>query len=178
MLTLGLSIQVAQVIIDPTTGFYRVSDYYILHDVGRLLNPVIADGQTVGGVVEGIGGAMLSEIAYDDAAQPVNGNLADYLVITAPEAPRVRVEHIECHSTTNPLGVRGIGEGGTIAAGAAIANALGRAISSKGIGHEAFLAKLPIRPDMVLRSLAAAREAVDQNGLPPWYTDWSWPVSD
>jgi aerobic carbon-monoxide dehydrogenase large subunit len=178
VLTLGLSIQVAQVIIDPTTGFYRVSDYYILHDVGRLLNPVIADGQTVGGVVEGIGGAMLSEIAYDDAAQPMNGNLADYLVITAPEAPRVRVEHIECHSTTNPLGVRGIGEGGTIAAGAAIANALGRAISSKGIGHETFLAKLPIRPDMVLRSLAAAREAVDQNDLPPWYTDWSWPVSD
>jgi carbon-monoxide dehydrogenase large subunit len=179
VLTLGLSIHVAQVIVDPSSGSYRISDYYILHDAGRLLNPIIADGQTVGGVVEGIGGAMFSEIAYDDAAQPVNGNLSDYLVMTAPEAPRVRVEHVECHSTTNPLGVRGIGEGGTIAAGAAVANALARAISSRAIGHEVFLGKLPIRPEMIMRSLAAARAGTDQNSLPPWYTDWpSWPATD
>ena len=176
VLTLGLSVHVAQVVLDPRSGFYRVSDYYILHDAGRLLNPVIADGQIVGGVVDGIGGALFSEIMFNDEAQPLNGTLADYLVITAPEAPRVRVEHFDTRPTTNPLGVRGIGESGIIGVGAAIGNALARAISSNEIGHEIFLSKLPIVPEMVLRAQAAQGQHVDESDYPTWYSDWSsWP---
>jgi carbon-monoxide dehydrogenase large subunit len=174
MLTLGLSIHVAQVTVNPRSGFYRVSEYYILHDGGRLLNPIIADGQIVGGVIDGIGGALFSEISYNNDGQLLNGTLADYLVITAPESPRVRVEHVESHPATNPLGVRGIGEGGIIGVGAAIANALARAVNPDMIGHEVFLSKLPITPEMVLQAFAAARAAAEDIDPPPWHACWPW----
>ena len=113
---------------------------------------------------------------FNDEAQPLNGTLADYLVITAPEAPRVRVEHFDTRPTTNPLGVRGIGESGIIGVGAAIGNALARAISSNEIGHEIFLSKLPIVPEMVLRAPGGAGQHVDESDYPTWYSDWSsWP---
>ena len=151
-----------------------------MHDAGRLLNPVIADGQIVGGVVDGIGGALFSgDHVQRGRAAPLNGTLADYLVITAPEAPRVRVEHFDTRPTTNPLGVRGIGEGGITGVGAAIGNALARAISPNEIGHEIFLSKLPIAPEMVLRAQAAQGQTPwDESDYPTWYSDWSsWPTN-
>jgi carbon-monoxide dehydrogenase large subunit len=155
-LTFALSVHAAKVAVDPRSGFYRVLDYYIVHDAGRHINQMIVDGQIVGGAVDGIGGAMFSELIYDDQAQLLTGTLADYLVITAPEAPRIRVEHVKTLPTTNPLGVRGVGEGGTIPAPAALVNAVARAIDPAGIGHERGLFSLPLRPEKVLASCRLA----------------------
>jgi carbon-monoxide dehydrogenase large subunit len=149
-LTFALSVHAAKVAVDPRSGFYRVLDYYIVHDAGRHINPMIVDGQIVGGAVDGLGGAMFSELLYDDQAQLLTGTLADYLVVTAPEAPRIRVEHAKTLPTTNPLGVRGVGEGGTIPAPAALVNAVSRAIDPAGTGHEESLFSLPLRPEHVL----------------------------
>jgi carbon-monoxide dehydrogenase large subunit len=173
LLTLGVSVHAAQVAVDPRSGFFRVTDYLIVHDAGRMLNPVIVDGQIVGGAVEGIGSAILSEISYDDDAQLLNGTLADYLVMTAPEAPRIRVAHVDSRASTNPLGVRGIGEGGLIAVPPAIANALARAIDPVGIGHERHLARLPLTPETVLQAVRAASSGNDQP--PTWQRDWPLP---
>jgi aerobic carbon-monoxide dehydrogenase large subunit len=170
LLTLGLSIHAAQVAVDPASGFFRVLDYRIVHDAGRMLSPMIVEGQVIGGAVEGIGSATLSEISYDSEAQPLDGTLADYLVITAPEAPRVHIQHVDSRSSTNPLGVRGVGEGGLIPVPSAIANAISRAIDPKAVGHEMALSKLPITPEMVFRALALAQKGDLQP--PPWQNEW------
>lgn len=149
-LTFALSVHAARVTVDTRSGFYRMRDYFILHDAGRRLDARIVDGQIIGGAVDGIGGAMFSELLYDDQAQLLTGTLADYLVITAPEVPRIRVAHAETLPTTNPLGVRGVGEGGTIPASAAIVNAVARAIDRDGLGPEELLFSLPLRPEAVL----------------------------
>lgn len=155
--TYGLSVHVAKVELDPRTGFFRLLDYLVGHDAGRALNPMIVEGQIVGGAAEGIGGAMFSEIVYDDEAQLLTGTLADYLVATAPEMPRIRLAHMETRPTTNPLGVRGIGEGGVIPAAAAIANALARAIDPRRAGHEGPLFSLPLKPERVFSACRMAQ---------------------
>jgi len=76
------------------------------------LNPVIVDGQIVGGAADGIGCALFSELVYDRAGQLLTGSLADYLIATAPDVPRIRLVHMESRPSTNPLGVRDIGKGG------------------------------------------------------------------
>lgn len=155
-ITYGLSVHAAKVKVDPRTGFFILLDYLVSHDAGRSLNAMIVEGQVVGGVVDGIGGAMFSEVVYDGDAQLLTGSLADYLVATAPEVPRIRLVHMETRPTTNPLGVRGIGEGGTIPAAATIANALARIIDPKKTGHEASLFTLPLKPQRVLAACALA----------------------
>ena len=158
-ITYGLTIHVVRVALDPRTGFFRLLDYVVGHDAGRALNPIIVAGQIVGGVVDGIGGALFSEVVYDEDGQLLTGSLADYLVATAPELPRIRITHLETRPGTNPLGVRGIGEGGVIPAAAAITNALSRAIDPVRNGHEQPLFKLPLKPERVF---AACRLAGDK----------------
>jgi carbon-monoxide dehydrogenase large subunit len=155
-ITYGVSVHACAVRLDPTTGFFKLLDYCVVHDAGRSLNRMIVDGQIVGGVAEGIAGATLCELAYDAQAQLTTGSLADYLVATAPEIPRIRLVHMETPATTNPLGVRGIGEGGVIPVAAAIANALARAIDPNKSGHETALFRLPLRPDRVFSACQAA----------------------
>jgi carbon-monoxide dehydrogenase large subunit len=149
-ITYGMNVHAVRVRLDPRTGFYKLLDYVVGHDAGQPLNPMIVEGQIVGGVIDGIGGAMFSGIGYDENGQLLTGSLADYLVATAPDLPRVRIAHVETRSGTNPLGVRGIGEGGVIPAAAAIANALNRAIGSGCNGHEQPLFTLPLTPERVL----------------------------
>jgi carbon-monoxide dehydrogenase large subunit len=156
VLTSGFSVHIAKIRLDPHTGCFRVLDYLVTHDAGRALNRMIVDGQVVGGVADGIGGAMFSEMIYDADGQPVTGSLADYLVSTAPEIPRIRVLHVDSPSSTNPLGVRGVGEGGIIPVAAALTNAVARAIDPVRTGHEQALFSLPLRPERVL---AACRRA-------------------
>ncbi|MFN0303457.1 MAG: xanthine dehydrogenase family protein molybdopterin-binding subunit [Burkholderiales bacterium] len=156
-LTYGMSVHATKVAVNPRTGFYRLLDYLVVHDAGRSLNPTIVAGQIVGGVVDGIGGAMYSEMVYDDSGQPLTGTLADYLVAVAPEMPRIRLSHMETRPTTNPLGVRGIGEGGVIPTAAAITNAIARAIEPSRAGHEVPLFALPLRPEKVFEALKLAR---------------------
>jgi carbon-monoxide dehydrogenase large subunit len=154
--TYGLNVHAAKVRLDPRTGVFTLLDYVVAHDAGRSLNPMIVEGQIVGGVCDGIGGALFSEIVYDENGQLLTGSLADYLVATAPEIPRIRLVHLETRPTTNPLGVRGIGEGGTIPAAATIANALARAIAPRSTGPEALLFTLPLKPQRVYAACIAA----------------------
>lgn len=155
-ITYGMSMHAAKVKLDPRTGFFTVLDYVVAHDAGRPLNEMIVEGQVIGAAVDGIGGAIYSEIVYDAAGQLLTGSLADYLVATAPDAPRIRLIHMETRPTTNPLGVRGIGEGGTIPAAATIANALARTIDPRGSGHERSLFALPLKPQRVFAACQAA----------------------
>ena len=155
-LTSGFSVHIAKIRLDPHTGFLRVLEYLVTHDAGRALNRMIVDGQVVGAVADGIGGALFSEMIYDPDCQPMTGSLADYLVATAPDIPRVRVLHVDSPSSTNPLGVRGVGEGGIIPVAAALANAVARAIDPARTGHEEALFSLPLKPERVL---AACRRA-------------------
>jgi carbon-monoxide dehydrogenase large subunit len=149
-LTFALSVHVAKVALNPRTGEYRVVDYLVVHDTGVMLDETIVAGQIVGAVADGVGGTMLSELLYDEQAQLLTGSLADYLVASAAEAPRVRLDHVRTLPTTNPLGVRGVGEGGIIAVAPAIINALGRAISADRIGVEQGLFHIPLRPERLL----------------------------
>ncbi len=151
-LTLGFAVQFARVALDVRTGNYRIIDYYVLHDAGRVLNPLLLEGQIVGGVVDGIGGATLSEILYGDDGQLLTGSLADYLVITSPNVPRIRLDHFKTIPLTNPLGVRGVGEGGVISTGPAIVNALARIIAPGRVGGEELLYRIPVRPETVLQA--------------------------
>lgn len=159
-LTFALAVHAARVAVNPDTGFVRVIDYYVVHDAGRELNPMIVQGQVVGGVAEGIGGALLAEIIYGEDAQLQTGTLADYLVATAPDIPRIRLDHVHTVPTTNPLGVRGVGECGVIGVAPAIANAVARAIDPLGTGHQQPLFHIPIRPGAVREAIAASRAQV------------------
>ena len=150
VVVLSTTMLISTVVIDPATGFFRLLKYFVAHDCGRPLNRAIVEGQVVGGVAEGIGGAILSNVIYAQDGQPLTGSLADYLVTTAPEVPSVRLVHRDTRSTTNPLGVRGIGEGGLIPVAAAITNALARAIDAERSGHEQALFELPLAPERVL----------------------------
>lgn len=163
-MTYGVSVHAARVALDTRTGFFRIVDYLVAHDAGRVLNPVIVEGQIVGGAVEGIGVATLSEIVHDETGQLLSGTLADYLVMTAMEAPRIRLAHMETRPTTNPLGVRGIGEGGVIPAPAAIANALARAIDALHSGHESPLFSLPLKPERVYAACQLAQQRAKDAG--------------
>jgi aerobic carbon-monoxide dehydrogenase large subunit len=137
---------------DIETGGVDIHRYAVTYDVGRAINPRLVEGQIVGGVAQGVGGALLEEFAYDDNGQLVAGSFMDYLIPTAGEVPPVRVEITEDAPTPlNPLGVKGAGEGGTAAAGAVIANAL-----SDALGNEA--TNLPLTPERVV-DLAHERRA-------------------
>jgi carbon-monoxide dehydrogenase large subunit/6-hydroxypseudooxynicotine dehydrogenase subunit gamma len=137
---------------DVDTGAVEIHRYAVTYDVGRAINPKLVEGQIVGGVAQGLGGALLEEFAYDESGQLVTGSFMDYLMPTAGEMPDVRVEITEDAPTPlNPLGVKGAGEGGTAAAGAVIANAL-----SDALGSEAKI--LPLTPERVVE-LAREREA-------------------
>ncbi len=156
-LTFALSAHVARVALDPRSGEYQVLDYLVVHDTGVMLDETIVKGQIIGAVADGVGGTMLSELLYDEQAQLLTGSLADYLVASAAEAPRVRLDHVSTLPTTNPLRVRGVGEGGIIAVAPAIINALSRAIDPGGIGIEQTLFRLPLRPDVILAALDRQR---------------------
>jgi carbon-monoxide dehydrogenase large subunit len=116
--------------IDPETGAVTIERYVAVHDAGVLINPMIAEAQVVGGLVQGIGGGMMEELVYSDDCQLLTGNLADYVLPTAAETPPITVIHTETPSPSNPLGVKGLGEGGAIAPPVAIANAVCDALKS------------------------------------------------
>jgi carbon-monoxide dehydrogenase large subunit len=150
LLTSGFSMHVAKVRLDPCTGFFRIENYTVIHDAGRAINRMIVDGQIAGGVAEGIGGAVFAEMIYDASGQPLTTSLADYLLATAPEVPSIKLVHVDSPTTTNPLGVRPVGEGGVIPVAATLTNALAHAIDPVRAGHEVALFSLPLKPDRVL----------------------------
>ncbi len=121
----------AQVAVDPETGEVEIVDYVAVEDVGRIVNPVTVAGQAIGAVVQGIGGALFEDMPYDADGQPLFATLADYLLPTAAETPRIAAIMREDHpSPINPLGVKGAGEGGVIPVGGLIANAVADALGA------------------------------------------------
>ncbi len=144
---------VATLEIDPETYQVRVDRFVVAEDCGRLVNPLIVDGQVHGGVAQGIGAALYEEIVYDEEGQLNTASLVDYLVPSACEIPPMEVMHLESASPTTLGGFRGMGEGGTIGAPAAIANALADALSPLGIE----INELPVTPERLFRLIEAAK---------------------
>jgi carbon-monoxide dehydrogenase large subunit len=142
-------VHVAEVELDPETGRVEVKAYVVAHDAGTLINPLIVEGQIVGGVAQGLGGALLEELVYTQDGQLLTGSLMDYLLPTSMDVPRVTIEHMFTPTPLNPLGIKGLGEGGAIAAHAAVANAVADALRLRG----ARLTVTPASPDRILSLL-------------------------
>jgi carbon-monoxide dehydrogenase large subunit len=131
--TYASAVHVAVVEVDPETGRVRLLRYVVAHDCGRVVNPLLVDGQIHGGVAQGVGGGLAEEIAYDRAGQLLTGSLMDYALPRADELPFVETVHLEHPSPRNPLGVKGVGEGGAISPPAALANAIEDALAPFGV---------------------------------------------
>jgi CO/xanthine dehydrogenase Mo-binding subunit len=141
-------VHLAQVGLDRGTGQVRVEAYLVAYDVGRAVNPMLVEGQIAGGFAQGLGGALYEEFRYDERGQPLSTTLADYLMPTIAEMPPLDILVTEdAPSPLNPLGVKGAGEGGTNAVGAAIASAVDDALGGGQV------TRLPITPREVLRML-------------------------
>jgi CO/xanthine dehydrogenase Mo-binding subunit len=148
----GVHIALARV--DEDTGGVQLERYLVAYDVGRAINPMLVEGQLQGGLAQGIGGALFEEFRYDEQGQPLSLTLADYMMPTAREMPEVSILITEdAPSPLNPLGVKGAGEGGVTAAGAAIAAAIDDAIDRPGA-----IRALPITPMMIRRIFRSAQE--------------------
>ena len=119
---------VAVIEVDSDTGEIKLLDYVVSHDAGKLINPLLVEGQIHGGVAQGIGAALYEEICYDPNGQLLSGSFMDYLLPGSMEVPKIKTVHLESPSPLNPLGIKGLGEGGAIAPPAAIANALADAL--------------------------------------------------
>jgi carbon-monoxide dehydrogenase large subunit len=146
--TYAYGTHVAHVAVDPTTGRVMVIDYVAIEDAGRVVNPLVLDGQVVGAVVQGLGGAMMEELAYGADGQLLVGSFADYLMPVAGSFPDIRAQTLGIHpSPFNPLGAKGAGEGGVIPAGGLIANAVASALASLGVEP----LELPLSPLRIAR---------------------------
>jgi aerobic carbon-monoxide dehydrogenase large subunit len=143
---------IAEVEVDIETGQVAILRYTVLHDCGRMINPAVVYGQVVGGVAHGVGNALLERMIYDDQAQPLSVNFAEYFLPLATDVPHVDVHHTETLSPLNPLGLKGAGEGGTIPAIAAIIAAVENALSPFGVT----ITEAPISPQRIVELLGDA----------------------
>ncbi|OYX71258.1 MAG: carbon monoxide dehydrogenase [Rhizobiales bacterium 32-66-11] len=153
--TFSYAAHVVVVAVDPELGDIEILDYVIVEDGGKLVNPMVVDGQIYGGLAQGIGTALYEEMQFDASGQPLASTFADYLLPGPTEVPEPRLDHMEFLAPYTEFGVKGIGEGGAIAPPAAIGNAVNDAL--KGIGAE--LLHSPITPRRVLEAIEAAKVA-------------------
>ena len=144
---------VAEVEIDPETGSVHILRYIVVHDCGRIINPMIVDGQVHGAVAHGIGATLYEWMRYDGSGQPQTVTYGDYLLPTSDTVPPLEVEHMETPTPLNPLGVKGAAESGTIAAPAVIASAVEDALRPLGVK----VRDLPITPDRLHGLIRAAK---------------------
>jgi carbon-monoxide dehydrogenase large subunit len=151
--TWASAVHVAVVEVDVDTGHVRLVKYLVAHDCGKVINPLIVEGQVRGGVAQGVGGALFEEMIYDGEGQLLTGTFLDYLVPTAMELPPIETVHLEFPSPRNPLGIKGLGEGGAISPPAAIANAIDDALAGLGVR----VCETPASPPRVLALLARSR---------------------
>jgi carbon-monoxide dehydrogenase large subunit len=143
---------VAEVEVDIETGRVKIARLLIAHDCGRVINPMIVDGQIVGGVAHGIGNALYERLVHDHEGQLLSTNFGEYLLPLAPDVPRVEIIHQETPSPLNPLGMKGAGEGGTIPTTAAVIAAIEDALSPFGV----HIAEAPITPQRIVELLGEA----------------------
>lgn len=140
--------------VDAETGLVSLLDYVVVHDCGTIVNPMIVEGQIVGGVAQGIGTALLEEMPFDDYGQPLASTFMDYVLPGPTEVPDVRVEHLVNPSPYTQYGIKGMGEGGAIGAPAAIANAVNDALRPLG----AVINETPMTPRRILSAILAAED--------------------
>jgi carbon-monoxide dehydrogenase large subunit len=152
---------VAVIEVDVQTGGIKLLDYIVAHDAGRLINPLLVDGQIHGGVAQGIGAALYEEIVYDPNCQLLSGSFVNYLLPGSREVPFIKTVHLESPSPLNPLGVKGLGEGGAIAPPAAIANALADAL----LPLAAQVNEIPLTPERVMEILARKEVNVEAGAV-------------
>lgn len=148
-------VQASWIELDPDTGFIQVLKHWVVEDCGRVLNPLLADEQLRGGVVQGLGAALFEECRYDERGQHLTSTLADYLVPMAGEMPDIVIAHVHTPVSQTLLGAKGIGEAGTIGAGAALANALHDALAPWGVQVDS----QPYTPEKILRALGKVAPA-------------------
>ena len=147
------AMHLAVVIVDPETGAVKLRDFYAADDCGVVINPMIVEGQVHGGLAQGIGQALTEEIVYDHTGQILTGSFMDYALPRAGDLPLFNTAFIATPAPSNPLGVKGASESGTIGAPAAIGNAVIDALWHLGVRD----ITLPIRPEKVWRALRVAK---------------------
>ncbi len=153
-LTYTYGTHVAHVAVDPETATVDVLRYVLVEDVGRAINRLIVNGQAIGGAVQGMGGTFLDQFIYDETGQLLTGTFADYLLPTSTDFPNVEAIALENFpSKINPLGAKGAGEGGIVATGAALANAVSDALRSYGVS----VRDLPLSPNKLARLIREAK---------------------
>jgi carbon-monoxide dehydrogenase large subunit len=152
--TFSNACHVAVVELDPETGHVRMDRYLVAEDAGRIINPMIADGQVHGGVAQGIGNALLEEIIYDENGGILTANLADYMPPTAREMPVIELHHIETPSTQSITKAKGLGEGGAIGAPAAVLSAINDALTPFGVEIDT----IPATPQRIRAALRKAEQ--------------------
>src|SRR5881628_3176359 len=141
--------------VDVATGDLRILRYVVQHDCGTVVNPMIVEGQIRGGVAQGIGGAFYERIVYDGSGQPLTTTFMDFLIPTSMEIPAIEIGHTETPSPLNPLGAKGIGEGGAIPGPAVIAEAIDDALATLGVR----VREMPLDPPRLLALIESARRA-------------------
>ncbi|MGP3950052.1 xanthine dehydrogenase family protein molybdopterin-binding subunit [Streptomyces sp. 7N604] len=144
--------------VDTETGQVRIRSYVCVDDVGRVINPMIVEGQVHGGVAQGIAQALYEEAVYDADGNLVSGTMADYLVPSAPDLPDFVTDRTETPATSNALGVKGVGEAGTIASTPAVVNAVVDALRPLGVRD----VRMPCTPERIWQAIRQAEEAVEE----------------
>jgi carbon-monoxide dehydrogenase large subunit len=130
----------------------KIRRYVCVDDVGKVINPLIVEGQVHGGVVQGIAQALFEEAVYDDGGNLITGSFAEYLLPSAADLPQIVADRTETPATTHPLGVKGVGEAGTIAATPAVVNAIVDALRPQGVND----VPMPCTPERVWRAAHSA----------------------
>jgi aerobic carbon-monoxide dehydrogenase large subunit len=149
----------AHVAVDPRTGRVELLDFIAIEDIGRVLNPLIAHGQALGAIVQGLGGTFMEHLRYDEDGQLLTASLADYLLPTAADFPAIRGKFMDlAPAPGNPLGIKGAGEGGIVAVAAAVTNAVSAALSSFGV--QVF--NLPISPPGVWQLIRSSQMTANE----------------
>jgi aerobic carbon-monoxide dehydrogenase large subunit len=146
---------IVAVAVEADSGRVEIESYVVVHDCGRVLNPMIVEGQVVGAIIQGVGSVLTERASFSEEGQPLATTLLDYTIPTFLDSPRITLDHIESPSTFNPGGLRGAGEGGIVGAVPAIVLAITDALSSFGASFNC----VPIMPDEVLRTISRGRIA-------------------
>jgi len=143
--------------VDRETCEVRILRYAVVHDCGRLINPMIVEGQIHGGVAQGVGGALYEVMHYDEHGQLLNASFMDFLMPYASEVPRIETAHLETPSPLNPLGIKGAGEAGVIPGTACLASAIEDALGVR-------IAAMPVSPSDLYELLASDPEPTRKAG--------------
>jgi carbon-monoxide dehydrogenase large subunit len=161
-ITFSSGFHIVLVEVDKDTGMVDILRYIVVHDCGKVLNPMIVEGQIQGGIAQGIGMALYEEIIYDNNGQLITGTFMDYLIPTSNEIPTVEMVHQEYLTSTNPLGIKGVGEGGTISPSGAITNAIIDALHPLKV----VINEVPVSPARLRQYIEDAEQFIGLEAVP------------